>query len=454
MSERDTIVLKFGGTSVRDADAMRRVVKITKENGGQTPVVVTSACAGVTNDLVACGNFCVERNEAEAITIIDKLTERHLGILDDLCHDGSPHRCDRQLGLLLDELRQLVRGVILLGETTPRAIDMILSFGERLSSTILTTAFREAGINTGLADSRQVISTDGTHGSALPIISAIEPKGSEVIQPLQKSHDVVIAQGFIGSTLEGVTTTIGRGGSDHSAALFGVALGAKEIQIWTDVDGVMTADPRLVPEAKAVPEMTFTEARELAWFGAKIIHPDTILPALAKHIPVVIRNSHSPSAPGTRICPDDHSLSPGFHSLTIKRDLILVEIATRNPGMEREVLDRAIGLFAHYQAPIECAVIAESRASVLVSKSVWNDRLHVRIESICNVEIRKEMAILCLIGSGLRDTPALLSLPLTALHNIPIRLLAAGSSDHVVLLGIDEADGDNGLQALHEALFP
>ena len=342
---------------------------------------------------------------------------------------------------------------MLLGETTLRTIDTILSFGERLSSVLLTVAFREAGINAGLADSRDVVITDGTHGSAVPNMPAIEQNGSAIIDPLREEHDVIIVQGFIGKTPEGVTTTIGRGGSDHSAALFGVALEAQEIHIWTDVDGIMTADPRLVSDARAVPEMTFTEARELAWFGAKVLHPDTILPALSKDIPVVIRNSHAPDMLGTRIWPDHHQLSPGFHSLTIKRDLILVELATQTPGKERETLDRAIGLFADHHAPIECAVIAESRASVLVAASVWNDHLHVSLESICSIEIRREMAVLCLIGSGLRDTPALLSQPLTALHNVPIRLLAAGSSDHVMLLGINEIHAKNGLRALHKALF-
>ena len=453
MSERDVLVLKFGGTSVQDAEAMRRVVSIVRGEGKDRPVVVTSACAGITNDLVACGERCSEMDEAGAMEIVGRIAERHHRILGDLCGKESPNHCGAELERGLEDLRRFIRGSMLLGETTPRTIDTILSFGERLSSLLLKTAFDEAGIRAGLADSRDFIITDGRHGSAVPMMPEIERRAPEILQALREDHDVVIAQGFIGRTTDGVTTTIGRGGSDHTAALIGGALGAKEIQIWTDVDGVLTADPRLVAEARAVPEMTFTEARELAWFGAKVLHPDTILPAVAKNIPVVIRNSHAPSAPGTRIWPDGHGITPGFHSLTIKRDLILAELAVKNQGEEQETISGAMSLFAHHHAPVECAVIAESRASVLVSKALWNDRLLVALESVCDVEVRKEMAVLCLSGSGLRGTPALLSGPLSALHDIPIRLLSAGSSDHVVLLGVDEKDVSDALRRAHGVLF-
>ena len=453
MSNPEVLVLKFGGTSVQDAEAMRRVVEITRSEGGTSPVVVTSACAGITNDLVACGERCREMDSEGAEEIVEKIVERHHRVLNDLCDESSKNHCGEELEKMLDELRQIVHGTILLGETTPRTVDTLLSFGERLSSLLLRTAFCESGINAGLVDSRDFIVTDARHGSAVPIMSEIEHHTPRIIDPMRKEHDVIIAQGFIGRTKEGVTTTIGRGGSDHSAALIGGALGAREIQIWTDVDGVLTADPRLVSNARAVPEMTFTEARELAWFGAKVLHPDTILPAVAKNIPVVIRNSHKSSAPGTRIWPDTHPIPSGFHSLTIKRNLRLVELATRKPGEGREVIDTAIASFARYSAPIECAVIAESRASILVSESHWNDRLHVALESVCLVETETDMALLCLSGTGLRTTPALLSSPLAALTEIPIRLVAAGSSDHVVLLGMREEETEAALQSVHSTLF-
>ncbi|MCB0712522.1 MAG: aspartate kinase [Ignavibacteriae bacterium] len=453
MSKSEVFVLKFGGTSVQDATAMGRVVEITRSEGGTVPVVVTSACAGITNDLVACGECCGKMDQQGADEIVQRISDRHHEILKDLCGAHPAYDCSSELEEMLGELRQLVHGTILLGETTPRTVDTILSFGERLSSLLLRTAFQVAGVNAALVDSRDFIITESQHGSALPIMSEIERRTPEIINPIREEYDAIIAQGFIGRTVDGITTTIGRGGSDHTAALIGGGLGAEEIQIWTDVDGVMTADPRIVPKALVVPEMTFTEARELAWFGAKVIHPDTILPAVAKNIPVVIRNSHAPSAPGTRIWPDSHQIAPGFHSLTIKRNLRLIELATKIPGEGREIIDTAIASFARYNAPIECAVIAESRASILVSESTWNDRLRVALESVCLVQTHPKMALLCLSGSGLRTTPFLLASPLAALADISIRLVAAGSSDHVVLLGIEESEAEKGLRGVHERLF-
>lgn len=447
------LVLKFGGTSVQDADAMRRVVRIVRDEGGRSPVVIASACAGITNALVDCAQRCREMNEAEAMKIVDAVEARHRAILADICPPDSPHSCAGLIDELVDELRRVVRGVMLLGEVTPRTVDAILAFGERLSTPLLTAAFRQEGIDAALADSRRFIRTDGAHGSAKPDMEEIERLIAEELLPLCAQHEAVIAQGFIGSTAEGVTTTIGRGGSDFSAALVGGGIGSPEIQIWTDVDGVMTADPRFVPNARAVRQMTFTEARELAWFGAKVIHPDTILPAVAKKIPVVIRNSMASHEPGTTIYPDGFDVPPGIHSLTAKRALVLVELATSDPGEGKKIIDTAMGTFARYDAPIECAVIAEARASVVVSAPLWNDRLRAALESVCQVTVRKGIALLCLIGSGLRETPALLSGSLAALGDISLRLVAAGSSDHIILAALDESRADEAVIAVHEALF-
>ena len=447
------LVMKFGGTSVQDAQAMNRVVQIVRSVGGPRPVVVTSACAGITNMLVECARLCTESAHPEAEELVGSIRERHFSILHELSSPNSGHFCDAQLEELLDELGQIVHGTALLGETTPRTVDTILSFGERLSSVLLTTAFREAGIRAGLADSRRFIITDAQHSAAKPLMPEIEARIQSELLDLHEEYDVLIAQGFIGSTTDGTTTTIGRGGSDHSAALIGGAAGAPEIQIWTDVDGVMTADPRVVPDARAVRNMTFTEARELAWFGAKVIHPDTILPAVAKEIPVVIKNSMAPQEAGTTIYPDGFAVPPGIHSLTLKRNVLLVELAASDPIEGRTVIDSAIGTFARYDAPIECAVIAEARASVAIPEAIWNDRLRAALESLCSVTVRKNMALLCMVGSGLRDTPALLSAPLAALGTVSLRMVSAGSSDHIILAGLDEELANDALLAVHNVLF-
>ena len=446
-------VLKFGGTSVQDAEAMRRIPEIVRLNGGDRPVVVTSACAGVTNELVACAAACRRGDEAEALRIVEAIALRHRALLQELDPTAPSDDDARIIDMLIDELRRLVRGTTLLGETTPRTVDAILSLGERLSSPLLVRALREAGLSAVCADSRTFVITDNEHGCALPLMEEIAARATPAIDALLESADVVVTQGFVAGTRDGVTTTLGRGGSDYSAALIGAALDAAEIQIWTDVDGIMTADPRIVPDARAVPEMTFSEARELAEFGAKVIHPDTMRPAIARNIPVVIRNSHRPSAAGTRLLPDETPIPAGFHSITVMTGLALIELVAPTVTGKKRRVEEAIAIFSARGVAIECAVLAESKASIMIRSERWDDGLALALKSICSVSLRDAMALICLAGTGLRSTPALLSEPLRALTAHPIALVCGGSSDHIVLFGVAESSVAEGLIALHGGLF-
>ncbi len=452
---RPPVVLKFGGTSVKDAEAMRRVVAITERERSKMPVVVTSACAGVTSQLLECAELAGQAKPEEALAIVAELRTRHLEILDDLCSDAQEFSCKEELVVLLDGLEQLVRGVILLGELTPRTVDTFASHGERLSSRLLTTAFRVHGWNAGLADSTKFIITDDNFGNAIPLMDEIDRKADDELAPLLSNHEVIIAQGFVGSTREGITTTIGRGGSDHSAALVGAALRADEIQIWTDVSGILTADPRAVSGAKVVPEVTFTEARELAYFGAKVLHPDTIIPAVSRDIPVVIRNSMQPEDPGTRILPDDAPIDAGIHSLTVLRDMLLLQLSEKRhtvPGSQAPIED-ALQCFQKHGATIHAAVFAESRTTVVIHEKDLDDVLQTKLESHYLVDITRDSALLCLIGAHIRRTPALLSRPLAALGTISIQMIVTGSSDHLVLLGIPNSDATTALIEVHRVLF-
>jgi aspartate kinase len=250
-----------------------------------------------------------------------------------------------------------------------------------------------------------------------------------------------------------VTTTIGRGGSDHTGALLGAALGARDIQIWTDVSGILTADPRIVPSARVVPEVTFSEARELAWFGAKVIHPDTILPAVRRNIPVVIKNSMRPDDAGTRILPDGSSVAPGIHSITMKRGMLMLGLAPRHLFDSEQSIEEALMAFAHHGVPVQCAITAESRATVVVASNTFNDILLADLERSCRVEIREDMALLCMTGSGLRSESGILSDPLSAVSHIPLAFVAAGSSDNTVLLGLDDSNVHEAIGAIHKLMF-
>lgn len=451
-SEQQPVVLKFGGTSVKDAEAMRRVVEIVERERGNHPVVITSACAGVTDMLLSTARCGGTGDLNGALQNVRHLRQRHLEILGDL---GLPleRSCQEELTELLHEIEQLARGVVLLGELTPRTLDAFASFGERLSSLLLGDAFRAAGWDAAVADSRQFIITDSNFVNASPLMPEIDAHVAEHLVPLVQRHEVVVAQGFIGRTLNGITTTIGRGGSDHTGALVGAALHATEIQIWTDVSGILTADPRAVPQAAVVPHVTFTEARELAWFGAKVIHPDTIVPAVERAIPVVIKNSMRPDDAGTRILPDGSPISCGIHSITSKRGMVSVMLGPRDPRATSLGFQKALGIFAAHNLPIQCAAVAEARAIITVESAGFNDVILAGLESDYAVELLPAMAVIGLIGAGLRSQPGIISTPLSALGAIPISFVVAGSSDHIILLGVAEQHATEALQRTHSALF-
>ena len=452
MSTQDgqAVVLKFGGTSVRDADAMFRVVGIVERERGACPVVVTSACSGVTDQLLECARLAGARRGDDTLELLRTLRERHLSILDAI---DPPSRDAKRVNIeeLLDEIVTLVNGVLLLRELTPRTVDAFASYGERLSSILLTAAFEARGWRAALADSRAFIVTDDEHCNARPLMSEIDQRATLHLRPLLDANDVVIAQGFIGSTLSGVTTTIGRGGSDHSGALVGAALGSREIQIWTDVSGILTADPRLVADARVVPEVTFTEARELAYFGAKVLHPDTIIPALARGIPVVVRNSMHPDHPGTRILPDGAAVQPGIHSVTLKKGITIVELTSKSGGEGTPV--EGLALFAGHGVELHSAIGLEERALAMVDTAALDDVMMTELTSRFDVRLRAATTVLALIGSGLRTEPDVVTTALASLSSWPLRFILAGASEHVVLVGLDEADAPAALQAVHRAVF-
>lgn len=451
-SDQRPVVLKFGGTSVRDAEAMRRVVAITGRERGNRPVVVTSACSGVTDTLLECARRSGAGDRVGALELTHGLRERHNQILRDLVPTPEPATAT-ELNALLDRIDELVEGVILLRELTLRTIDMFASFGERLSSLLLESAFESAGWRASRADARRFIITDSCSGSAHPLMEEIDRCTAAEILPLLENHEVVVTQGFIGSTVDGVTTTIGRGGSDHTGALVGAALGAREIQIWTDVSGILTADPRVVPSARVVPEVTFTEARELAYFGAKVIHPDTIVPAVTRSVPVVIRNSMRPDDSGTRILADGEPIVGGIHSVTMKRSMALAALSPRTPASDGSDVASALTLIDSHGLRPYSVLTVESRSLVVVEESSLDDLLLTSLHGCCRVTVVRGMALISLIGASLRETPGLLPAPLSALGSIPLHFLAAGSSDHIILLGIPDEQANDGLAAIHSSLF-
>src|SRR5882757_1081082 len=309
------IVMKFGGTSVESALALERVTGIVKSRLDRKPVVVVSAMGKTTNRLLKIANLAVTGQRDEALRELVSLRDYHL----------RESGMERTVEEHFQELTELVKGLAVLGELTPRSIDAISSFGERLSSLIVTNYFKRHGLNAAHVDSRKVIVTDRRHTQAIPLFEQTNARLAAAVPPLTQHH-VVVMGGFIAATEDGVTTTLGRGGSDFTASIVGAGIAAEEIQIWTDVDGMLTADPTICPDAHRVKMISFTEAAELAYFGAKVLHPATVLPAIERNIPVLILNSRRPEVDGTRIMSESVPCTNSAKSIACKKNIALVNI--------------------------------------------------------------------------------------------------------------------------------
>src|SRR5499427_690054 len=319
------IVMKFGGTSVESAAAIERVASIVKARAGRKPVVVVSAMGKTTNKLLAIANSAIAGKREDYIQQLHDLRDMHSREARQVVPLADRAALDRTLDEHFQELTELVKGLAVLGELTPRSIDAISSYGERLSSFIVTLAFRRFGMKAEHVDSRDVIVTDRRHTHAAPNYPETYRRLSETIPPIA-AHSGVVMGGFIASTETGVTTTLGRGGSDFTAAIVGAGLDAEEIQIWTDVDGMLTADPTILPIGHRVKTISFAEAAELAYFGAKVLHPATVVPAIEKNIPVLILNSRRAEVPGTRITAEFVHCENIVKSIACKRKITLLNI--------------------------------------------------------------------------------------------------------------------------------
>src|SRR5215471_11909182 len=295
------IVMKFGGTSVQDANAIDRAAAIVRDRRNDQPVVVVSALAKITDQLLAMAGAAGAGNRERALQLSRDARARHYNTAADLLGTHAFEQFAPELEADFNALDELLRGVVAVGELTQRTTDTISGFGEKVSSKIAAAAFARRGIEAAHLDSRQCIVTDDTFGKAIPQFEETDARLAELVKPLLERGRVPVMGGFIGATREGVATTLGRGGSDFSAAIVGAGLNAQRIEIWTDVDGMMTTDPNLCPRARRIKTITFEEAAELAYFGAKVLHPATLLPAIQKNIPVLILNSSNPKCEGTRI---------------------------------------------------------------------------------------------------------------------------------------------------------
>jgi aspartate kinase len=465
------IVMKFGGTSVEDATAMRRVIRIIRGELGRAPLVVVSACSGVTNDLLAAAHAVRDRDEKGALSILDAVRERHGCMIRELTGAGGEAKAagsarggqlHAAIGEIFEELRNMVHGVYLLGELTDRSVDAMTGCGERLSSLILHAAVAEEGLATALVDARQVMATDRNYSSAQPRLEQVELRARELLLPLLRPGTAVITQGFIGAADDGTPTTIGRGGSDLSAAIFGSVLGVEEIQIWTDVDGMMTADPSVIPESRPISLMSFDEASELAYFGAKVLHPRTILPAVRENIPVRVLNSRRPEFPGTMIVrdvPEEVRNRDGrevIKSIACKRGIVVINVGSSRMLMAHGFLARLFSIFADHEKSVDVVATSEVSVSLTVDNEESLPEITKELEQIGETRISRNKAIICVVGEGMKHTPGIGARIFGALARarVNIEMVSEGASEINLTLVVDERDVNRTVRVLHDEFFP
>lgn len=396
------IVLKFGGTSVKDAAAMRQAAEIVMQRSGVGRVVVLSAAAGVTNELLKAARLSGEGETDEAAAVIASIERRHLQMCAELLPQTEMQQTSLKIKELITRLRVFCDGILLLRECTLRSLDCVASFGELLTTTIFTVYLTTRGHNSVFCDARGFMRTDSEFTAAKPDFGTIEKLVRHQVTEAALTGQVVITQGFIGANSEGTTTTLGRGGSDFSAAIIGAAAGADEIQIWTDVSGIFSADPNRVPEATSLAQITFEEARQLAFYGAKVLHPETILPAVQQNIPVRVMNTFAPLHSGTLITLETEAESPKIRAVSVKKDCILLSAAIIAGASEIQAEFHAGFLrgIARTGLPLLLFAGGESRgfavvecASVFAAESVI--ALQLPLASV------EECAVLCACGPNI-----------------------------------------------------
>src|SRR5260370_12505513 len=448
--------MKFGGTSVADPDGITRLIGIVRHqrqrSNGRAPVVVVSALGGVTDQLVAVAHMAEEGESDPAAEALHALIDRHVAVATAIPSE-SRTAVLAEVKRELDELKSLVHALAVLREVSPRSLDAVVAAGETVSSRIVAAALADHGVPSVWVDARTVLATDAEHTGAAPDMIETCERARERVAPASGAGSVVVLGGFIGATSNGVTTTLGRGGSDYSAAIFGACLGAEEIQIWTDVDGMLTADPRIVPQPRVVPQLTFAEASELAYFGAKVLHPSTILPAVAKNIPVRILNSRRPESPGPLVTAEARPEVGQLAAIACKRDVTVIDITSTRMLMAHGFLRRLFEVFERFKTAVDVVTTSEVSVSVTVDDTRRLEAILDNLHNFAEASCEREMAIICAVGENLRMDPTLFARAVTSLERIPLRLVSQAASRRNVTFVLRDADVPHAMMRLHETFF-
>jgi aspartate kinase len=459
------IVMKFGGSSVGTAEAIAQVAGIVGRCRDVRPVVVVSALQGVTDELLRLAGAARAGRTEEADAGVAAIAARHADVARALL-GAAAGPLEERLAALFADLGHAVRGVALLGELSDRSLDLIVSFGERASAPIVAEAVARAGLAASAVDARALIATDDRYGSANVDFEETGRRVAERLAPIVARGDVPVITGFIGAAPDGTTTTLGRGGSDYSVSILAAALGAEEMWIWKEVDGVMTADPGLVPDAALIPEISYDEAAEMSYFGAKVLHPKTMIPAIGGGIPIRMRNTFRPDAPGTVIGPASTASPSGAKVVTAIKRLSMVTIEGKGmtgiAGFAAHVFDAAgrhrINVLMFSQSSSEqciCLVVDAKDARTFAAALERDLRDAVRARSVDRIEVEDGVAAVAVVGEGMKGKPGVAAKLFTAVAGAGANVLAIaqGSSERSISLVVRESEADSVVRAVHAAFM-
>lgn len=444
---------------------MERVIDIILSRSDRKPLVVLSAMGDTTDLLHRCADEAHGGSEERALEILEnEISRPHRDAMAMLISDASKKAVlSSRIEGHIEEIRTLMKGLAILGELTPRSLDTVLSHGERISTAILAAAMESMGHQVEWLDARAIVKTDNRFSEATPDLVESEKRAKEGIAPLLEKGNICVTQGFIGSTAEGLTTTLGRGGSDYSAAILGSALDAEEIEIWTDVDGVLTADPRVVADAHTIAELSYEEAAELSYFGAKVLHSKTVRPAVEKDIPIRILNTNNPEGAGTLIDKDGEANSHTIKAITCVKNLSQINVEGRGmlgvPGVAGKVFstvaDEQINVLMISQSSSEqsiCFVVEEASAKKAVEALNETFERELAKRNIERIHAENGIVIITAVGMKVKDTPGVFGRVFTALgkNNINVRSIAQGSSDHNLSIVVLDEDADDAIRYIHK----
>ena len=441
-------IMKFGGTSVKNADAIRNVISIV-QNRQEKAIVVVSACSQITNKLVSLFEFIEQKRSDQIYHTIRSIREVHEEIIDEL---SLGEDAKNFLQSHMNRLNSTVQALSILAEISPKFKDQIVSYGEQFSSFLISLAMKQAGIHATHVDSRDVIITDSQFTEAEVNFFLTQEQAEKHLLPLLKEHSCIVMGGFIASDRHGNTTTLGRGGSDYTASILGACLKAEAIEIWTDVHGVLTSDPRLIPDVKQISHLSFREAAELAYFGAKVLHPKTMAPAVQSEIPVYVKNTFHPEHHGTRI-QSGLIANQTIKSIAYRKNITVINIQSNRMLGAFGFLSKVFSVFETHKVSVDLVTTSEVSISLTIDDDSKLNYLMADLEQFARVDVRKNQAIIAAVGEGIRDTAGVSAKFFNVVKGINISMVSVGASEVNLSIVVNETDVESAVKLLHASFF-